>query len=96
MRAYDSNKITLSNQDYRKLFQYRYLNETGSYQFNQWNLKNNQDQVIVDGYVGKAYVAALIRDGNNQVFQVHSLSDPFTSKLVSSVSKNATTFDCQE
>jgi hypothetical protein len=96
VRAYDSNKITLSNQDYRKFFMYRYLNESRSYQLTEWNLRNNQEQLIVDGYIGKTYVAALIRNGNNQVLQVHSLQDPFTSKLVSAVSQNVSTFDCSE
>jgi hypothetical protein len=30
------------------------------------------------------------------VLQVHSLQDPFTSKLVSAVSQNVSTFDCSE
>ena len=30
------------------------------------------------------------------MLQVHSLQDPFTSKLVSAVSQNVTAFDCSE
>lgn len=84
------------NQDYRKLYQFRYVNESKSYQQSEWSLKNNVDQMIVDGYIGKSLVVALIRDGNSQVLQVHSLQDPYTSKIVSAVSQNVSAFDCTE
>ena len=30
------------------------------------------------------------------MLQVHSLKDPYTSKLISAISKNVTAFDCSE
>jgi hypothetical protein len=52
--------------------------------------------MILDGYIGKTFVVALIREGNIQVLQVHSLQDPYTSRLVSAVSQNVSAFDCAE
>ena len=41
-------------------------------------------------------MVALIKEGDKQMLQVHSLQDPFTSKLISAMSQNVTAFDCSE
>ena len=41
-------------------------------------------------------MVAVIKEGDRQMLQVHSLQDPFTSKLISAISQNVTAFDCTE
>lgn len=88
-------RVGFVNKDYQRYQLYRYINESLKYSLMEWNLKTTE-QEIVDGYVAKQFFVALLDENGLKSLQVHTISNSVTSKLLSALPGNISSFDCFE